>query len=176
MKNFPCIISLFALTISCTAFYYSFRGNDLVYIDVNKVIEGYNRTKIENAEFEKKALALKAQVDTLVLTWQQSLKNYEKERASLTEKEAGLRQQILAGRQQEINEYQERLQKEVLTEEKKMKQTVINDINEYLKEFGKNGSYHIIFGAGGDGNIMYADESTDLTDKVLEGLNERYEK
>ena len=31
-------------------------------------------------------------------------------------------------------------------------------------------------GASGGGNIMYADESSDLTDEVLKGLNAQYDK
>ena len=33
----------------------------------------------------------------------------------------------------------------------------------------------IIFGANGRGGIMYADEASDLTDEVLEGLNADFE-
>jgi len=56
-----------------------------------------------------------------------------------------------------------------------MTQTVINDINDFVKDYGKNHGYPIIFGAGGNGNIMYAEEASDLTGEVLEGLNAQYE-
>jgi len=59
---------------------------------------------------------------------------------------------------------------------KKVTQTVINDINDYVKEYGKEHGYKIIFGASGGGNIMYADDSSDLTNEVLKGLNSEYER
>jgi hypothetical protein len=78
-------------------------------------------------------------------------------------------------KQNQINNYQEAIQKKLKEEDQKATQTVINDINDYVKEYGKKHNYDIIFGASGAGNIMYAKESTDLTEVVLEGLNKEFE-
>jgi outer membrane protein len=45
--------------------YFAKSRSQLVYVDVNKLIEGYSRTKIAKAEFNKKA-----NVDSLVGNWQ----------------------------------------------------------------------------------------------------------
>jgi len=149
--------------------------NELVYVDVNKLIEGYNRTKVEKEAFTEKTNVLKANVDSLITNWQTELKVYEKERSSMGEKEIELRQELLANKQQQINNYQQAVQKQVQEEDQKMTQTLINDINDYVQEYGKKHGYPMIFGAGGNGNIMYAEEASDLTDEVLIGLNAQYE-
>lgn len=169
-------ISLLALVFSLYGIYKSFNSSELVYVDVNKLIQGYKRTKIAKAEFDKKATTMKGNIDSLVGKWQKELQSYEKERASLSAKELKLKQELLANKQQQINGYQEAIQKQIQEEDKKITQTVINDINDYIKEYGKSHGYKIIFGASGGGNIMYADESTDLTEKVLKGLNAEYDK
>jgi outer membrane protein len=169
-------ITALALLLSVFAIYKSSNSASLVYVDVNKLIEGYSRTKVAKAEFDKKATVMKANVDSLVGKWQNELKNYEKERASLSPKELKLKQELLGNKQQQINGYQEAIQKKIQEEDKKVTQTVINDINDYIKEYGKSHNYKIIFGASGGGNIMYADESTDLTAEVLKGLNASYDK
>ncbi|WP_445456087.1 OmpH family outer membrane protein [Flavobacterium sp. HNIBRBA15423] len=170
------VVSLIALLLSCLAIYFTKSSTELVYVDVNKLIDGYSRTKVAKAEFDKKATTLKANVDSLVTSWQKELQAYEKERASLTPKELQLKQELLGNKQQQINGYQEAIQKKIQEEDKKTTQTVINDINDYVKEYGKDKGYKIIFGASGGGNIMYADESSDLTDEVLKGLNAQYDK
>ncbi|MNL38401.1 Outer membrane protein (OmpH-like) [compost metagenome] len=119
---------------------------------------------------------MKANVDSLISNWQNELKNYEKERAAFSPKELKLKQELLSNKQQQINGYQEAIQKKIEEEDKKVTQTVINDINDYIKEYGKDHNYKIIFGASGGGNIMYADESSDLTEEVLKGLNAEYDK
>lgn len=176
MKNVPFYAAIAAVVLSVGAIYMAKSSSELVYVDVNKLIEGYSRTKVAKAEFEKKANVMKANVDSLVGNWQKELKNYEKERASLSPKELKLKEELLGNKQQQINGYQEAIQKKIQEEDKKMTQTVINDINDYIKEYGKDHNYKIIFGASGGGNIMYAAESSDLTEDVLKGLNAEYDK
>lgn len=165
-----------AILIALIALYFSQNSSELVYVDVNKLIEGYKKTKTAKAAFDKKASTMKANVDSLLAGWQNELKEYEKERVSLTATELKLKQELLSNKQQQINGYQEGIQKQIQEEDQKITQTVINDINDYVKEYGKKKGYKIIFGASGSGNIMYADESTDLTEKILKGLNEEYDK
>ena len=175
-KHLQKIILGLALLLSSLAFYNTLNSSSQVYVDVNKLIEGYKRTKVAKAEFDKKANVMKANVDSLVGKWQKELQAYEKERVSLSPKELKLKQELLGNKQQQINSYQEAIQKQIQEEDKKVTQTVINDINDYIKEYGKKKGYKIIFGASGGGNIMYADESTDLTAEVLKGLNGEYDK
>ena len=175
MKKLPIILPALAIVLSLIAIYFSKSSSELVYVDVNKLIEGYSRTKIAKAEFDKKATTMKSNIDSLMTGWQKELQAYEKERVSMSPKELKLKQELLQNKQQQINGYQEAIQKKIQEEDKKVTQTVINDINDYIKEYGKNHSYKIIFGASGGGNIMYAEESTDLTQEVLKGLNKEYE-
>lgn len=170
------ILLFFCLFLSAFTFYSSRNNSNLVYVDVNKLIEGYKRTKVAKAEFEKKATVMKGNIDSLMTGWQKELQVYEKERATLTPNELKLKQELLSNKQQQINGYQEAIQKQIQEEDKKVTQTVINDINDYIKEYGKYNGYRIILGASGGGNIMYANEASDLTETVLKGLNKEYEK
>ena len=174
MKRLPLILSAVAILLAAVSFYFAKSSSELVYVDVNKLIEGYKRTKIAKADFDKKANTMKGNIDSLMTGWQKELQSYEKERASLSPKELQLKQELLQNKQQQINGYQEAIQKQIEEEDKKISQTVINDINDYVKEYGKKHGYKIIFGASGGGNIMYAEESADLTQDVLKGLNAEY--
>lgn len=176
MKQLPIILSATAILLVILSFFYYNQSSQLVYVDVNKLIEGYKKTKVAKAAFDKKATLMKGNIDSLITGWQNELKEYEKSRTQLSPTELKLKQELLSNKQQQINGYQEAIQKKIQEEDKKMTQTVINDINDYIKEYGKNHSYKIIFGASGGGNIMYADESTDLTAEILKGLNAEYDE
>jgi outer membrane protein len=175
MKKLSLPFSIIATLIAAFSFVYAQKSSELVYVDVNKLLDGYKRTKIVRAEFEVKAKTLKSNVDSLVTGWQKELKDYEKNRSKYSKKELELKQELLGNKQQQINSYQQAIQKQVQEEDKKATQTVINDINDFVKEYGKKKGYKIIFGASGSGNIMYADEGSDLTPIVLEGLNAEFE-
>jgi outer membrane protein len=49
-------------------------------------------------------------------------------------------------------------------------------INEGIREFGKENNYDLIFGATGDGNLMYAREGKDLTNEIVDFINKKYAK
>ena len=175
MKKLIPILASCTVLLSLFSLYKAYQSTNLVYVDVNKLLESYKRTEIVRSEFEKKAKTLQSNVDSLILGWQEDLKTYEKERSKMTKKEISLKQELLNNKQQQISSYQQAIQKQIQEEDKKATQTVINDINDYVKEYGKKKGYKIIFGASGSGNIMYADEGTDLTEKILEGLNNEFE-
>lgn len=175
MNKLALPLAIAALLLSIFSFFYLKSSSELVYVDVNKLLEGYKRTKEVRAQFEIKAKTLNANVDSLMTDWQNELKTYEKERAKMSKKELELKQELLGNKQQQINNYQQAIQKQIQEEDKKATQTVINDINDYVKEYGKKHNYKIIFGASGGGNIMYANDVSDLTDEVLEGLNTEFQ-
>lgn len=48
-------------------------------------------------------------------------------------------------------------------------------LNQYMKEYGKEEGYTYILGASGQGNIMYADEAEDISKQVIEFVNKKYD-
>lgn len=175
MKKLSLPLAIIALLVSFASFFYLKSSAELVYVDVNKLMDGYKRTAFVKKEFEAKATTLKANVDSLLTNWQKELKTYEKEQASMTKKELELKQELLGNKQQQINNYKQAIQKQIQQEDQKITQTVINDINDYIKIYGEKNGYNIIFGASGGGNIMYAADASDLTQDVLIGLNTEFE-
>lgn len=47
-------------------------------------------------------------------------------------------------------------------------------INEYTMEFGKEKGYDIVFGANGDGSLMYAEDGIDITNEIILFINKKY--
>ncbi len=174
MNKINLSVAMVTLAIAIFSLIKSQQSSELVYVDVNKLLEGYEKTAVVRAEFQKKSVVLRANVDSLLVDWQNELKAYEKERSKMSKKELALKQELLGNKQQQVNNYQQAIQKQLQSEDQKTTQTVVNDINGYVKEYGKKHRYKIIFGASGGGNIMYAGEGADLTEEVLEGLNAAY--
>ena len=47
-------------------------------------------------------------------------------------------------------------------------------INQFMSDYGKENNYDYIFGATGQGNIMFAKESNDISKEVIEYINQKY--
>lgn len=54
-------------------------------------------------------------------------------------------------------------------------QQIWSRLNMYAVDFGKQEGYEIILGTTGNGNIMYAEDSLDITTKFIEFVNKKYE-
>ncbi|MEM8567076.1 MAG: OmpH family outer membrane protein, partial [Bacteroidota bacterium] len=55
-----------------------------------------------------------------------------------------------------------------------MTSQVLEQINAYLKTYGEQNNYRIILAATEYGNVAYAADGLDITEEVLEGLNNEY--
>lgn len=47
-------------------------------------------------------------------------------------------------------------------------------INEWVSEYGKANQYDFVLGAAGNGSLMYAEETNDITEAVIVYVNKRY--
>jgi outer membrane protein len=53
-------------------------------------------------------------------------------------------------------------------------QKIFAQINQYVKDYGKENNYEYVFGAEGSGVLMYAKQEDNLTDKLIEYANQKY--
>lgn len=148
----------------------------VAYVDSNELMSNYKGMKDAKQEYEGKMKVWKANVDSLMMGWEKELKAYEKERRTMSKKEIKLKEELLRNKQEQIGNYQKAVQENAMKEEQMATQTVVNQVNDFLKEYGKEHSYDFIYGANASGNIVYANEGYDITQEVLEGLNKEYGK
>ena len=150
--------------------------NKIGYIDANKLLQGYKGMIDVRKDMQEKAKIWEANVDTLIRDWENELRGYEKERASMSSREQAKREEVLRNKQQQINKYRESLQQKAAAEDSKMQQTVLDEMNIYIKEYGKKHNYDYILGATGTGNILYANDAKEVTEDILDNLNSKYDK
>ncbi|MEM7552003.1 MAG: OmpH family outer membrane protein [Bacteroidota bacterium] len=169
-------IGLALLTVALVSLYalYFTSKTELVYVDTNKLLNNYQGMLDARKEYQQKASSWKANVDTLMNEVQLQIMDYERESASLTKKEKELSKELIRTKQQQLQDYQKAIQSQAQNEDFQMTQSVIEQVNKYLKTYGESRSYKIILAATDAGNIVYAQDGLDITDEVLEGLNKEY--
>ena len=149
-------------------------SREIVYVDSSKLLNGYQGMVDARKAYQQKALVWQANIDTLVNEIQNDLKKFEKEMARMTVKERDLTRQLLQNKQQQLADYQKATQENAANEDGKMTKQVIDEVNQYIKDYGKKKGLKIILAATDYGNIAYAEEGIDITDEILEGLNKKY--
>lgn len=147
----------------------------IVYVDSNKLINGYSGMLDARKSYQEKAAVWKANIDTLTNEVKQQIMTYEKESGKMTQKERQLSQELIRTKQEQLAQYQQAMNAKAREEDQKMTGEVLTQINAYIKKYGEANRYRIIVAATEYGNLAYADEELDITEEVLEGLNNEYE-
>ncbi|MFZ6011386.1 MAG: OmpH family outer membrane protein [Bacteroidota bacterium] len=145
-----------------------------VYVDSAKLVSSYQGMQDTRKVYQQKAAVWKANIDTLASEVQQQIFKYEKESPKMSAKERQLSQELIRTKQQQLAEYQQAMNTKAQQEDATMTKQVVEQINAYLKKYGQDHGYPIIFAATEYGNIAYAKDGLDITEQVLEGLNKEY--
>jgi outer membrane protein len=154
-------------------------GADIVYIDIDSVLNNYDMYADYNDEFERKAKISEAELTSKQKTYQKDVNDYQykTQRGLVTRSEAQQIEQQLYGQQQSLLKLQQDLQAELAEQEQVRVNIVLTSITEYLKEIQPKYNYKYVFAnrlVGG--SIFYGDKGLDITREVIEGLNEKYNR
>jgi len=154
-------------------------GSDIVYIDIDSVLNNYQMYIDYNDEFERKAKISEAELSSKQKIYQKDVNEYQYkvERGLITRAEDQQIQQQLYNQQQTLLKLQQDKQMELAEQEQVTVNLVLNSITDYLKEVQPNYNYRYVFAnrlVGG--SIFYGSTNLDITKEVVQGLNEKYNR
>ncbi len=170
------IFSFVALAIAIASLVFSFMHK------APKI--GYAETSVLLSEFSE-AIKARKQFEVAQKEWDKNLKlindsmmvamNHIKsdfDKASPKEKEA--LDQNLKKWNANLNRYSQAVKKQSEEKEAELMTPVISNMNTYLKVWGEQHGYDMIFGTLSGGNILQANLAFNVTSKFLQDLNEHY--
>ncbi len=146
----------------------------IAYVDSVRLLNGYQAMIQARQAYQQKATAWQANVDTLMAGVQTAIKTYEKDAATMSAKERTLSQEMIRSKQKQLADYQQAIQEKARQEDQRMTGEVVKQANSFLERYGKDHHFQIIFAANTSGNIAYAEKYMDVTDQVLEQMNQEY--
>jgi outer membrane protein len=152
----------------------------IVFIDIDSVLQKYDMYFDLSADLQDKLKTSEAQLASKEQSLRKEMEDfqYKIDRGLVTRAEAADIQQQLAQKEQSLYQLQNSLQMQLSEEEQVAQHKVLNSIMEYLKSLEESGTYkyQYVLGATFGGNILYANESMNITHAVIEGLNSEYAK
>jgi outer membrane protein len=140
------------------------------YVDVTTVFSKFEMKKELQKKLEKELFNKQSVIDSLMFQLQ-SLSNElsAKEKPSEVEiaKFQSL-QQYYAQQKQTFDAYSQELTG-------KYDDQILSQMSQYIKDFGMNNGYDYVFGATGNGSILYGNELNDVTEEVILYINKSYQ-
>lgn len=135
------------------------------YVDNAKLFNEFKMKKILETEYKKTENMRKSQLDSLSL----GIKLMSEQKLTPQEQQyLRMQQEQFAYKQQEFQEMNESLSAQY-------NEQIWNQLNQYVKDYGIKHQYKLIHGLTGDGALMYAEESIDITSGLIEYVNKRFE-
>jgi outer membrane protein len=71
-------------------------------------------------------------------------------------------------------QYRDRVSQQLAQEEQGKIEELYGNITDYLKDYTKDKPYRLVLGYSKGGGILFADNSLEITNEVLTGLNQQY--
>jgi outer membrane protein len=148
-------------TVGIVQSLFSCNSTRICYVNPSKLLQGYHGATAQHELFQTKAQS-----------WQQRVDSLSAELQALSQAPAATR----AIKEQQLLRYRTAIQQQAQQENQRLTKAVLEEINAYLKQYGKEKGYTFILGATEGGNIVYAADGTDITEDVLQGLNAQYDR
>ncbi|MGJ8734793.1 MAG: OmpH family outer membrane protein [Cellulophaga sp.] len=154
------ILIILIIIVIITTYLQLNNQKDIVYIDNVQLFNGFNMTKDIKTIEEAKVNVQGKELDSLY-TLLQSIKDQE----NMSFKSI---QQQIAYKSKAFQELQDNYTHN-------LSQNVWNRLNTYIKTYAQEHHLKIILGTSGNGNVMFAEESINITNQILEFSNKKYE-
>ena len=153
-------------------------GIKIAYVEVDSLMTQFEFAKEKSKEIEKKSLNARNtltqkgnQLQNAGNNFQQKLQN----NGFTSREQAESVQQSLQRQQNDLAALQARFESELANESQKFNNALRDSLNHFLEIYNKDKKYDMILAKSGD-NILMANPKYDITQDVINGLNNRYKK
>ncbi|MCU0431096.1 MAG: OmpH family outer membrane protein [Cytophagaceae bacterium] len=147
----------------------------IMYINIDTFQSKYKYFKKIQKELDDLAARnereLKGMQDKLVNTY----KKYEKDANLMTDLEMKNAQQDLAGQERSMQEREEKLSMDYAKIAQNKQSEYLDKVKDYMKRKSGEHNYAYVLAYQRESNILYAQDSLDITNLVVEGMNAEYE-
>ena len=162
-------LKLFLILAVCTVFGLSAEAQKFGYLSSAAILQEMPEVKQAEADLEVLQKQLQSKGQSMLEDFQQKYLELERknQQGEISPKELDAEAQTLKNQETEIAQYEQDMQRQLMEKRDELLAPIIEEINEAIKQVAEEEGYSYIFDASpGTGILLYADESTDVMDKV----------
>jgi outer membrane protein len=145
----------------------------IVYVNSDSLLNNYPLLKTLEKQFNQK----RDSVDRVLAARDKMLKeeyaDFEKRAATMPEAQQQQEYEGFMRKQQQLVDLRDGLLKKLSDEQEQLQDSIHNNIVAYLKDYNKDRGYQFILSYQRGSGILLADDSLNITNDVLRGLNEK---
>ncbi len=155
------------------------QGYKIAFVQIDTLTSQYQKCKDLEEEFAKKRANAEATINAKGKNFSAQMQEFTRKYQSnqFTQQQFEVEQARLQKLQQDLEGLQARLSNSLQEEYQKEFQALTDTIQSFTKSYAKAKGYDFILcKSSGIDNVLYANDSYDVTDEVVKALNKRYGK
>lgn len=149
----------------------------IAYVEIDSLLTKYNFWNDLNELMIKKEENIRTTLNERGKKLEAEVREFERKiqnNGYATRERAEQEQVRLMKQQQELQALQQKLSEELANENQKNSLQLRDSINSFLKIYNKDKGYDLIISNTGFDNLLYANPAYNITQEIIDGLNDRY--
>lgn len=148
----------------------------IAYVNSDTLLENYEYFKDKSEELEGKRKKLEAEFNNRAKGLETEIGNFQRNAQNMTIAQAKAVEEDLLKKQQNLLKYQEGLQQQLARDQVKVNNELYEQVSDFLNGYGKKRNFQIVLTYTKGSGVLYANDSLDITNEVISGLNKEYKK
>jgi len=151
----------------------------IAYVNIDSIIANYNLAKELNSSLMKKQSNMSSKLEKDAKEFEKDAQIFQDKLQKgifLTQERAAEAQQKLAMRQQELQKLEYEYSNQLAKEQQLMNKQLFDSINNYITKYNTPEKYQVIFGHSTGGSLLYGANQLNITNDIIEGLNNAFSK
>lgn len=152
----------------------SLGGRRVVYVQVDSLLSKYEYFKEVRKDLESRRYKLDYELTNKGKSLENEIAFFQQKAPTMTMEQGRSVEEQLVKKQQDFVQYREREAQKLAQEEMERNEELYVQIYDYIDRYNKDNQFEFVLGYSRGGGILYANKELDVTEKVLNGLNEEY--
>lgn len=168
MKKISVLFVIAVLTVSCTQ-------TKIGYVDVQEVMKAYDAAQFIEEELKLEQETITKSLDSLMAPFQTKVQEFYKNQASMSSSKRQAIEQELQQENQQLQQQQQQVQQYLQQKGLAEIEALTKKIDSTVGAYASANSYQMIMATQATGQVIYGDDSVNITETVIDILNAEYE-
>jgi outer membrane protein len=193
MKNLSIVLNIVLLVAVGVLYYLHFAGGNssssavtasgvpiselkIAYINSDTILEHYNYLKAKREILEAKSKRLEQDFRNRATSLQGEITAYQRNANNMTIGQVRAVEEDLGKKQQNLQLFEQTITQELMNDQNTLNKELYDRITSFLKNYSAGTGLQVVFKYDPTSDLLYGGEVLDITQDVLKGLNETYQK
>ncbi|MCK5816286.1 MAG: OmpH family outer membrane protein [Flavobacteriaceae bacterium] len=164
MKKLSVLVILTILMASCTQ-------SKIGYVDVREVMDDYDAAKSVEVALKLEQEQITKSLDSLTIPFQEKVKEFYAKSNNMSASQRVKEEQALQQEGQQIQQQQQQVQQYLQQKGAAEIEKLTKKIDSTVAAYASKNKYQMILATQGNGQVIYGDDSVNITEAVIDVLN-----